>query len=57
MLEKVAFYETQVKQSEVIIKTKEDEKRKEIDIVKDFFKKKIDEGKSSDNTVSIEKQK
>ena len=56
-MEKVAFFENQVRQLEQQLRVKEEEKKKEVEILKDFYQKKLDENKNSDSTVSHEKQK
>eukprot|EP00347_Sterkiella_histriomuscorum_P021939 403332245 len=57
LLEKIALLENQLKQSDQHSRNKDEEKKKEIEIMKEFFQKKIDEGKSSETTVSVEKQR
>lgn len=36
-MEKVALQENQIKQSDVLLRSKDEEKKKEIEIMKDFF--------------------
>jgi hypothetical protein len=56
-LEKLGFFESQFKQSEVQVKLKDEEKKKEIEIVKEFFSKKVEESKHSENSALLEKQR
>lgn len=56
-MEKLSFSENLSRQLDQQVKVKEEEKRKEVEIVQDFFKKKLDETKTSDSSVSLEKQR
>ena len=53
----MAFFENQGRQLEQQVRVREDEKKKEVEILKDFYQKKLDEVKNSDSSVSIEKQR
>jgi hypothetical protein len=56
-MQKLNNYETEARQFDITLKVKEEEKRKELEIMKEFYQKKIDEAKTSDNSNTFEKEK
>ena len=50
--------EAELKQAEISLKRKEEEKRKELDVLKEHFQKKLDEKKGDSNSLAeLERQK
>ena len=55
--ERLGFLESHSKQLEAQVRMKDEEKKKEVDIVKEFFSHKVEESKHVESSASLEKQR